>query len=61
MAARQEARLKEAEAADQKKRLTESRSLNQPAGIMDIWGGYVYTNSPNLPINASHHVARSHY
>ena len=31
MAARQEVRLKEAEAADQKKRLTETRSLNQPA------------------------------
>lgn len=53
MAARQEARLKEAEAADLKKRLTESRSLNQPASIMDIWGGCVYTNSPNLPTNAS--------
>jgi hypothetical protein len=41
MAARQEVRLKEAEAADQKKRLTETRSLNQPASIMDIWGGEV--------------------
>ena len=33
MEARQEVRLKEAEAADQRKRLTETRSLNQPAAL----------------------------
>ena len=39
MEARQEVRLKQAEAADQKKRLSETRSLNQPASIINfIWG-----------------------
>ena len=33
MAARQEVRLKEAEAADKEARLTETRSLNQPAAL----------------------------
>ena len=41
MEAHQEVRLKEAEAADQKKRLTETRSLNQPEPIIEFIRGVV--------------------
>jgi hypothetical protein len=44
MEARQEVRLKEAEAADQKKRLTETRSLYQPGPLS---GGSAVKSRPN--------------